>query len=93
MCDFNFVTNHERKMLKSAYDTITRLNAWETLGNFKEKSFQFTHDETMNKLMNDINDAYDCGHSGFSMGWTMQAMRCIQRDGYAAYKNAYLSSE
>lgn len=85
--DFAFVSsNHERFMLKSAYDTITINEGWDLLKNFQGKNFMFDAGKKINALMTKINTAYGDNHSGCSIACTMRVMEYIANNGYEKYK-------
>jgi hypothetical protein len=41
----------------------------------------FTSNETAEEIMTCVNEAYNGGHSGASMAWTMRIMQLIAREG------------
>jgi hypothetical protein len=72
-------------MLSSAYNVIKKNEAWNILKNFDEESFMFAKGKDVNNLMNKINDDYDGGHSGGSMGYTMRIMQYIANYGFDTF--------
>jgi len=85
MTDFSFITSHhERKMVESAFKAISIAEKWEFLKTFKpnaNEGFMFTSNETAEEIMTCVNEAYNGGHSGASMAWTMRIMQLIARKG------------
>jgi hypothetical protein len=88
--NFDFITNlHERHMLSSAYNTITRLQKWDYLRDYiisEKTGYMFSTESTINELMNQINTDYELGHSGCSMGCTMRTMDLIAKNGFDSFR-------
>lgn len=75
--------------LLSAYITITREQKWELLHDFivdENRGFMNTDNRSICDLMHKINDDYNGGHSGTSMGFTMRAMHYISKFGLRKYE-------
>jgi hypothetical protein len=81
--DWSFAEDAD--MLSSAYNAIQQSEGWSLLRNFKGESFMFSQDPKIIDLMTKINNAYDCGHSGSSMGDTIRDMQYIANNGFDAY--------
>ena len=78
-------TGNDALCLSSAYKVIIQNEAWVLLKNFKEKSFMMAKGNDINDLMDKINDAYYCGHSGASIAFTMRTMEYIAKNGFESF--------
>jgi len=78
---FEIYPEHERVMLNSAYDVISRLEKWSYLKEFDpiDGGFMFTIDPVANFIMQEISNAYG-SHSGSSMAITMRIMQKIAQE-------------
>ena len=79
---FEDYNEDQRIMLQSAYDTISRLEAWDFLQSYnppKETGFMLDTNPKILKIMNEINKAYG-GHSGCSIALTMRKMHNIAKN-------------
>ena len=77
-----------RDMLLTAYKTITRLQKWEYLREYKvseETGYMFSTELTINDLMDQIDTDYEFGHSGCSISYTMRAMDFIAKNGVESF--------
>ena len=87
--DFNIINEeHTRRMLKQAYDTITRINMWNYLHNYavdETLGFQWSQDTYLKYITDEIENVSRC-HSGASMSYTMRNMHCIAMHGIAYYE-------
>lgn len=86
----SFIVNPEisEKIILSGYNTITRLNKWKFLYDFKvsrNTGFMFCDDREMNNIMDEVNKDYNDGHSGCSMGYTMRCLQIIAYYGLDRY--------
>ena len=78
----NELKEQEGIMLQSAYDTITRLEAWDFLQSYNpphETGFMLDTNPKILKIMNEMSKAYG-GHSGCSMAITMRKMQNIAKN-------------
>lgn len=93
--NFAFISDrHERHMLHSAYQTITREKGWAYLHQYRDTlgyGIIFTDDKVIQGLMCKIEDDYR-GHSGGSIGFTMRRMHRVAQVGYAAYVTQFKSA-
>ena len=94
--DFMFIENeNERRMYQSAYDTINKLDAWGVIrSRYPDSStgYMFSSDPILNKIMDEIDENYRGGHSGFSIGITMRTMQYIAKNGLEKFRKDYLSN-
>lgn len=92
--DFSFITEpHSRICIETGYKGVHKSEGWNILRNFKGKSFMFTDNNEINRIMNSVNNEYDGGHSGASMGWTMRQLERISHVGIAVFKNEWTNSK
>lgn len=80
---FEKYSDHERKMYLSAYETITRLEAWEFLKHYnppKNTGFMGDSNPEIVRIENEIHIAYGFNHSGCSMACTMRLMQQIAQN-------------
>jgi hypothetical protein len=88
--DFNFIEDERTKlMLSSAYNTISNMEMWQFLKKYEldiTKGFIFNINNEINKIQSQININYDDLHSGCSLGFTMQHMNYIAKNGFDNYK-------
>lgn len=96
--DFSFIKCEYSKMcISSAYDCIMNNDnnddIWKSILDFKDESYMFSKDHKINKLMNDIDNCYDGGHSGSSLGWTMRQIERIAHIGFDKYKTEWINYE
>ena len=82
--DFSFAGT-DASCLASAYKVIHQNEAWNLLKNFDEAAFMIAKKVEINKLMNKVNDDWDGGHSGCSMGLVMRNMEFIANYGFNAF--------
>jgi hypothetical protein len=86
---FDYIDDEwERRMIQSAYDTITKYNHWEYMHNFTVDAatgFMSNRDPDMKQLMTYIDNDY-MGHSGGSMAFTMRKIHFIAIYGVDEYK-------
>jgi len=84
MKDFTFIqSKNDREMIESAYQAITIGEKWEVLRTVDpepNRGFMFTRVQQLNEVMAMVNARYS-GHSGSSLGWTMQMMQIIAKEG------------
>ena len=93
--DFSWIVcGSNRYMIETAYNTICRLGKWELMQEFETKANEgflgCSYPEIKN-IMNEINEVYQCGHSGSSMAFTMRTMQKIARIGIEEFKLDYLT--
>ena len=77
-----------RDMLLTAYKTITRLQKWEYLREYKvseETGYMFSTEPTIYNLMDQIDTDYEFCHSGCSISYTMGAMDFIAKNGVESF--------
>lgn len=77
---FTNYVQHDREMFMSAYNTIHRLEAWETLKEHvvdPNKGFTMDTKPEILEIMDAIQKDYDYNHSGTSMVLTMRIMHSI----------------
>jgi hypothetical protein len=93
--DFSWIVcDSNRYMIETAYNTICRLNKWQLLQEFETKAnegFLGCSCPEIKNIMNEINQVYQCGHSGSSMAFTMRTMQKIARIGLEEFKLDYLT--
>jgi len=84
MKDFTFIqSKNEREMIESAYKAITIGEKWEVLRTIAPNpntGFMFTRVPQLEEVTALVTQRYS-GHSGSSLGWTMQMMRIIAKEG------------
>ena len=96
--DFSFIKSENSKnCISSAYECIMNNDnnddIWKSILEFKGESYMFSKDHKINKLMNDIDNFYDGGHSGCSLGWTMRQIESIAHIGFDRYKTEWINYE
>ena len=94
--NFEFIPcEHKRRMLESAYNTITRLQKWDYLCEYKvseETGYMFSTESTINELMDQINTDYQSNHSGFSISYTMRSMDLIAKNGFDSFRESIVQN-
>ena len=91
--DFSFLNKSDKDMIESAYHTVNRMEKWDYLRRYspsKDTGYMFDHDPTIEEITNAINDNWDGGHSGCSMGYTMRRIQYIANNGFQNFKQDYL---
>lgn len=92
--DFSFIKdNNSKTMISSAYDCTTERDEWNLIRHFKGESFMFCNDHEINSLESHIDNMYEQGHSGSSMGWTMRQLQRISHVGYHKFKEEWIEHE
>jgi len=92
--DFSYITDsHSRSCIETGYKGVQVSEGWNSIRNFRGESFMLTNDPEINRIMNAVNDEYNGGHSGFSMGWTMRQLQRISRVGVNVFKNEWLNDQ
>lgn len=82
--------NISNDMVLSGYKTISRLNKWKYLYDFKvnnKTGFMFCDDTEMNNIMSHVSKDYNDNHSGSTMAFTMRHLQFIAYYGFIRYKN------
>ena len=88
---YDFIkTDHERTMISTAIASITILELWDYMRNFKGESFMFSDDVEIMQIYNKIADLGYDGHSGCSFAFVMRTMQYIAIHGFEKYKTDYL---
>ena len=75
---FQDCAEQDRKMLTSAYDTITQMEMWDFIKNYEPPEncgFMFDKNPTVHNIMNKIAENYNYNHSGSSIAFTMRKMQ------------------
>ncbi len=75
-------------MILSGYNTISRLNMWKFLYDYRvnnNSGFMFSTEKEINDIMNNIDKDYNCNHSGCTMGYTMRHLQFIAYYGIDRY--------
>ena len=94
--DFSFIPREsERKILKDAYDGISRVDgAWTYLARpdvpDQNKDATVTRDPIINKISDEIDKDGKIGHNGETYSWTMRQMECIAKFGWDGYVDKLL---
>jgi len=89
--NFDYIdSNHEKEMLSSAFHAIHLTENWEFMKRPIE-SYQFSENDELKQIMNQITKLGYHGHSGFSFGWTMRQMQYIAIHGEKAYMELRLT--
>lgn len=92
--DFSFIKHdNSKKMISSAYDCTTERDEWNLIRDFKGESFMFCNDHEINALESHIDNMYEQGHSGSSMGWTMRQLQRIAHVGFHKFKEEWIEHE
>jgi hypothetical protein len=92
--DFSFLSKCDQNMIESAYHTVNRMESWDYLRRYspsKDTGYIFDSDPTIGEITNAINDNWDGGHSGCSMGYTMRRIQYIANNGFQDFKQDYLA--
>ena len=92
--DFSFLSKCDKNMIESAYHTVNRMEKWDYLRRYspsKDTGYMFDQDPTIGEITNAINDNWDGGHSGCSMGYTMRRIQYIANNGFQDFKQDYLA--
>ena len=88
--NFEFIlSENNRHILESAYNTITRLEKWDYLREYvisENTGYMFAAEDSINELMDQINSDYQFGHSGCSMALTMRTMDFIAKNGFDSFR-------
>ena len=95
--DFDLIqSEHVRIMVRAAYRVLNEHQLWDRLRNVepsRETGFAFSQDQDVLSIMRLIvDDPHYTGHSGASIGQTMQMMYLVARRGFAALVH-YLESD
>ena len=94
---FEYVADERtRVMLKTAYDAICKMEAWEWIRTIMETqnsnglgtSFMMVSDDTIYRIYEEIDKTYG-GHSGSSFAFTMRNMEAIAIHGEETYRIRY----
>ena len=93
-CDFEYLSDSERKYVKDAYDVISRKELWQPFrkellakGVGVDTGFMFTENPVYNKVKLAIFSTNIGGlHSGCSLGVVMREMEFIALNGELAYR-------
>lgn len=99
-CNFEYLSESNRKMVKDAYDTISRKELWNAFRNelmFKGVSenigFMFSRNPVYIRVQNEISSTKIGGlHSGGSLGGVMREMEYIALHGEPEYRRRCLTS-
>jgi hypothetical protein len=83
---------HSRDMIESGYRAIEDSRGWNILRNFQGESIIFSRNNDIINLCNTVNEYFNDGHSGSSMGFTMRALEYIAKNGIEQYKIGYIRS-
>lgn len=92
--NFEYLPKHDQRMVKDAYDVISRNELWRTFreallarGVDARTGFTYSSDPVYNKIMTAIGSTYIGGaHSGCSMGYVMRQMEFIALHGEEEYR-------
>jgi hypothetical protein len=91
--DFDFITNKSTKeFLSSAYDTISRLEKWKILYEYstdKDFGILLTHQDEIEQLTDEIEDAYYKKHCGFTIKYTMRIMEYLAKNGIGEFRKLW----
>lgn len=93
--DLSFLQMHEKNMIQSAYITVSRLNKWDYMRRYNpsiQTGYMFDRDQTMGEITSAIDNNYNGGHSGMSMGYTMRRIQYIAKNGFEKFKEDYCQS-
>ena len=94
---FDYVADEKtRVMLKTAYDAICKMEAWEWIRTIMETqnsnglgtSFMLVSDDMIYRIYEEIDKTYG-GHSGSSFAFTMRNMEAIAIYGEESYRIKY----
>jgi len=93
-CEFDYLSDSNRRFIKDAYDVITRKELWYafrnellTRGVDIGTGFMFTSNPVYIKIQDAISSTnIGSGHTGFSMGYVMREMEFIALKGEPAYR-------
>ena len=83
-------------MIGSAYDIITYQKKWKFMQEFEphyREGFMMCKNMEILKIMNEINETYQGGHTGASIAFTMRSMQKIACMGLDKFKEDYLQNE
>jgi hypothetical protein len=84
--DFSCISSeHVRRMVQSAYECVQIQEKWLLLYQYnvdETRGFMFATSPEINDLMSKIDDHYQGGHSGCSMGMTMRMIHYIAIYGF-----------
>jgi hypothetical protein len=83
--EFEYMVEHSRIMLQTAYRAITLTENWEFMKQPID-SFMLSSDTRVINIYNTIETLGYYGHSGFSYGWTMRQIQFIAKNGEQKYK-------
>jgi hypothetical protein len=91
--DFSFITDDSSRMcIESGYKGVNMSKGWNALRTFDGESFMFSSDPEIVRIMDAVNEQYDGGHSGASIGWTMRQLELISHIGVNAFKIEWLNN-
>ena len=93
--DFSFLQTNEVNMIQSAYTTVSRLNKWDYMRRYNpsiQTGYMFDRDQTMGEITSAIDNNYNGGHSGMSMGYTMRRIQYIAKNGFEKFKEDYCNA-
>ena len=57
-----------------------------------QTGYMFDRDQTMGEITSAIDNNYNGGHSGMSMGYTMRRIQYIAKNGFEKFKEDYCQS-
>lgn len=83
----------DREMISSAFRAVNDCEGWEILRNFDDESIIYSRNDNIKRLCNRVNDYYNGGHSGCSMGITMRNIEYIAKNGFKKFKNDWIMNE
>jgi hypothetical protein len=90
--DFSFITDDSSRMcIESGYKGVQLTQGWNALRTFNCESFMFSHLPNIRRIMDAVNEQYDGGHSGASIGWTMRQLERISHVGVNVFKSEWLN--
>ena len=88
--DFSFITDRlTRIMIESGYNVVMISEGWKMIREFSGKSFMYSNNPKMIRLMDAVNDNYNDGHSGCSIGYTMRILERISHVGMSIFKKEW----
>jgi hypothetical protein len=88
--DFSFITDQStRNMIKTGYDGVMLTEGWDMIREFTGRCFMFTSNPNIKRIMNAVNDKYNGGHSGCSIGYTMRILERISHVGMNIFKKEW----
>ena len=74
------------------YTTITNMGKWDFMATTppEDKGYMFWGNSTCNEIMNKIDRSSKNGHSGSSLGFLMQHMHYIAKNGWEVYYKKFI---